>query len=55
MIEDLDGNGRWSPGNVKEKRHSEKIETLNLDDVKPNWDFELTVDLKEIFYGSSSE
>ena len=51
IVEDANDDGRWSPGLIKSKRHSEKIRELPLEDVKPNWDFELDVNLKEIFYG----
>jgi len=55
LIQDRNGDGRWSPGDIKTKRHSEKIKSLTLEELKAGWDLELSVDLKEIFDDSSSK
>jgi hypothetical protein len=53
IIEDTNNDGKWTPGNVVLKRHSEKIKDVTLEELKPGWDLELDVKIKEIFYGTT--
>jgi len=55
LVQDINGNGRWSPGDIKTKRQSEQIKSLPLEELKAGWDIELSVDLKEIFDDSSGK
>ncbi len=55
IIEDLDRNEKWSPGNVIEKRHSERRKEITLKELTAGWDQELDVDIKEIFDGTTSQ
>jgi len=40
VIEDLDGNGRWSTGNYDLKRQPERLLTKELEQLRANWDVE---------------
>ena len=55
LIQDTNSDGRWSAGSIAKKRKPETIKELNLEELKPGWDLEDTVDLQEIFYGAGSE
>ena len=43
IIEDLNGNGRWDPGNYDKKLQSEKISTASIEELRAGWDVEAAV------------
>ena len=43
IIEDLNGNGRWDPGNYDKKLQSEKISTAAVEELRAGWDVEAEV------------
>ncbi len=43
IIEDLNGNSRWDPGNYDEKRQSEKVSTATIEELRAGWDVEAEV------------
>ena len=52
IIEDSNGDGKWSPGSLSERRRSERQGTFNLEELKEGWDLELTVNLKTVLDGT---
>jgi len=54
IIQDTNGDGRWSSGSLKEKRRPELKEEVSLEALKAGWDLETDVDLTELFYGTKS-
>lgn len=48
IIVDLVDNGLWDPGNYLEKRQSERIYEVSLDELRPNWEMEEVLDMNEI-------
>ncbi len=52
MIQDSNGDGRWTSGNLKEKRKPELKEQVTLEALKAGWDIEATIDITELFYGT---
>ena len=55
IIEDLNRNNKWTSGNVVLKRLPERIKEITLDELKPGWDLDLDIKIKEIFYGTPIE
>jgi len=55
IIEDLNGDGEWTPGRLISKLASERIKEITLDELKKGWELKLDVDLKEIFNGIKIE
>ena len=55
VIEDMNGNGRWDTGNVVERRQPERAELYRNADgeeifvTKTNWEFDVTMDMNELF------
>lgn len=47
IIEDLNANGRWDPGNYDLRRQPERIFRQTLEEVRANWDVESTVKLEQ--------
>ena len=43
IIEDLNGNRRWDPGNYDKKLQSEKISTAAIEELRAGWDVEAEV------------
>ncbi len=43
VIEDLDGNKRWSTGNYDKKLQPERISTANIEELRAGWDVEAEV------------
>ncbi|MEM1124666.1 MAG: hypothetical protein AAGJ18_29775, partial [Bacteroidota bacterium] len=43
VIEDLNGNGRWDPGNYDKKLQSERIVTAPIEELRAGWDVEAEV------------
>jgi len=43
IIEDLNGNKRWDPGNYNKKLQSEKISTAAIEELRAGWDVEAEV------------
>lgn len=43
IIEDLNGNGRWDPGNYDKKLQSERIVTAPIEELRAGWDVEAEV------------
>ena len=52
VIKDLDDNGEWSTGNLKEKRQPEPIKEISLEELKSGWDLNIDVNLKDIWDGT---
>ncbi len=48
IIEDLNSNGQWDPGNYLKKQQSEKYFELPLEKVKGNWIIEKQIDLSNL-------
>lgn len=42
---DLNQNGKWDPGNITAKKQSEPIYYFKLENLKPGWDVETTINL----------
>jgi len=53
VIEDLDGNGRWSTGNYDLKRQPERLLTKELEQLRANWDVE--AELQAVFSNKKEE
>ncbi len=47
IIEDVDGNGRWSTGNYDLKKHPERVFTKILEELRANWDVEAEMSVEE--------
>lgn len=43
VIEDLDGDGRWSTGNYDKKLQPERISTASIEELRAGWDVEAEV------------
>ena len=43
VVEDLDGNNRWSTGNYDKKLQPERISTANIEELRAGWDVEAEV------------
>jgi len=43
IIEDTDGNGKWSPGDYDLKTQSERIFEKKIDEVRANWDVDAVI------------
>lgn len=48
IIVDIVENGLWDPGNYLEKRQSERIYEVPLEDLRSNWELEEVLDMNEI-------
>lgn len=46
VIEDLNGNGRWDPGNYDKKLQPEKISTAEIEELRAGWDVDAKVEIK---------
>jgi len=55
IIQDLDNNGKWSAGNLAEKKLPEKTKELTLEDLKLGWDLEADLDIEALFYGTEGK
>jgi len=55
IVEDLNRDGKWTSGNVVLRRKPERIKEISLEELKPAWDLDLDVVIKEIFYGTEGE
>lgn len=55
LVEDANGNGRWDTGNMVERRQPERTELYADDEgtdtfaTKVNWEFEIEMDMNELF------
>ncbi len=54
VIDDENNNGRWDAGRISERRQSERVIKLELEELKGGWDIESKINLKEIFNGAKS-
>ncbi len=45
IIEDLDGNGRWTTGNYKLHRQPERVYRKVLEQLRANWEMEAEIDV----------
>ena len=54
LVQDRNENGRWTSGNLKEKRKSEKRESVDLEPLKAGWELEATINITEIFDATQS-
>ncbi len=48
IIEDNNKNGKWDSGNYLEKRQPEKVYIKSITGLRPDWDVETIVNLKDI-------
>lgn len=55
LIEDINSDGKWTSGKAVIKRHPERIKEITLEELKPGWDLELDIEIKQIFYGTAGE
>lgn len=55
LTQDVNGDGKWTPGSIMEKRKPEVVKELTLEELKAGWDLEATVDIQELFYATESE
>lgn len=46
IIEDTDGNGRWSPGDYDERRQSERVFEKSIEALRANWDVEAEISIE---------
>ena len=46
ILEDRNGDARWTPGSYDEKRQSERMVTINLDALRENWELQATYNWK---------
>ena len=49
IIEDLNENGFWDSGNLKQKLFSEKIRTFTLEELRDGWDLETSINVENEF------
>ena len=49
LVQDLNGDGKWSAGLVKEKRRSERKTEVELESLKAGWELEAEINLTELF------
>lgn len=49
IIEDRNENGRWDTGNYDLRRQPEPIYTRELDQLRANWDLEVSISLPDLF------
>ena len=47
IVEDLNNNGRWDPGDYDDKRQAERIFEKQLEQLRANWDVEAVISLSE--------
>lgn len=52
VIEDSDGDGKWSAGRLLQKMSSERIKEIPLEELKKGWDLSIDIDLNKIFDGA---
>lgn len=52
IIEDLNQDGKWTPGSIKERRQSERVKTVSLEELNAGWDLNSDLKIKEIFDGT---
>ncbi len=52
LLQDLNGDGRWSSGNLSEKKKPEIRKEKTLESLKSGWELETTIDITELFYGT---
>ncbi len=43
LIQDTNRNGKWDPGNFKDKRQSEKILHFDLEELRANWELDVNI------------
>ncbi len=43
LIEDLNSNGKWDPGNFLQKKQSEKIIHFELENLRANWELDVPI------------
>lgn len=55
LIEDRNNDGKWTSGILLEKKPPERIKEITLEELKPGWDLELDILVKEIFDGTTLE
>lgn len=46
IVEDTDGNGKWSPGNYDLKTQSERVFEKNIEEVRANWDVDAVLEIE---------
>lgn len=54
LTQDSNGDGRWTSGNLKEKRRSEKTKSVDLEPLKAGWELEATINITETFDATQS-
>jgi hypothetical protein len=48
IIEDINKNRRWDAGNYLEHRQSEVIRTLDIEELRENWEIEVIVNWSQV-------
>lgn len=48
IIEDINKNRKWDAGNYLENRQSEVIRTVDIEELRANWEVEASVDWKKV-------
>jgi len=46
IVEDTDGNGKWSPGNYDLKTQSERVFEKKIEEVRANWDVDAVLEIE---------
>lgn len=46
IVEDTDGNGKWSPGNYDLKTQSERVFERKIEEVRANWDVDAVLKIE---------
>jgi len=50
LLQDSNGDGRWSSGSLSEKKKPESKREQALEALKAGWELETTIDITELFY-----
>ena len=48
IIEDINKNRRWDAGNYLEHRQSEVIRTVDIEELRENWEIEVIVNWSQV-------
>ncbi len=54
LLQDIDGNGKWTGSSLSLKRRAEKREEVKLETLKSGWELESTINITEIFDATQS-
>lgn len=54
ILQDLDGNGKWTGSSLSQKRRSERKVEIKLEPLKSGWELEATINITEEFDATQS-